>query len=362
MKRPFLPLLPFLIKYPFINVPIFNFDGNKLLNDLEGAKELVKKVVEGEYVVEGEPLKLLCGECVTRDECDGFEHCTYPSKDYSLMLKRAEKSVLEWRRVKVVVSNMEDFLRRRFAVRLARAYRNLLRREDEDVLIVLAWGVGLNFDFDYLKMYYVVRELFVGVDDYLRLATKIGGDEWKLVNRKVSRGRVYLNKDDFVRLIEERLREIFEERVPVKVKVDLGLSVKRDYKFESLPIKFECFPECMKRILMDLKDGKNVPHVGRFAITAFLINLGCDVERIIELFRNAPDFNEEKTRYQVEHIAGLRGKGEKYVAPNCETMRSWGLCVQNCDVNHPVKYYRRCLRGNRRKGSSEHKGHSQNNP
>lgn len=30
--------------------------------------------------------------------------------------------------------------------------------------------------------------------------------------------------------------------------------------------------------------------------------------------------------YQVEHIAGMRGSGARYIPPKCETMRTHGLC------------------------------------
>ena len=357
MKRPFLPILPFLIRYPFMSYSkIFDFDQKEIVSDLEDAKSFVKIILEGDVKEAVTPLKLLCSDCAVREECEGFEFCTYPSKEYSVMLKRAEKAVLKWLKVMTVVSNLDDFLRRRFAVRMARKYREMLKAESDDFLIVIAWDFGLKLDksldlFDYLKSHYVMPKPFaVDLVDYLKLAVRIKDESWKLVNRRVVKGYVYLSKEELVRLIEEIMKDKFMERLPIRVDVDIGVNVKREYKFESLPIEFECFPECMKKILADLNDGKNVPHTGRFAIASFLINLGCDVDKVVEIFRNAPDFDEDKTRYQVEHIAGMRGKGEKYIAPSCETMKSWGLCIWNCDVDHPMKYYGRCLSEGRGRG------------
>ncbi|ADB58306.1 DNA primase regulatory subunit PriL [Archaeoglobus profundus] len=350
MKRPFLPILPFLARYPFLSYSkIFEFTQEEILSDLEDAKEFVKTVLESDVENVTKPLKLLCSDCGVREECEGFECCTYPAKDYSVMLNRAEKAVLKWLRIITIVSNLDDFLRRRFAVRMSRVYREMLKAEMDDFLIVVAWDLGLRLDkstdlFGYLKSYYVMPKPFaVDLVDYLKLAVRIKDESWKLVNRKVVKGYVYLSRDEFVRLIEELMKDKFMERLPIKVDVDLGVKVKREYKFESLPIEFECFPECMKKIIADLNEGKNVPHTGRFAIASFLINLGCSVDKVVEIFRNAPDFDEDKTRYQVEHIAGMRGKGEKYIAPSCETMKSWGLCIWNCEIDHPIKYYRRCL-------------------
>jgi DNA primase large subunit (EC 2.7.7.-) len=68
-------------------------------------------------------------------------------------------------------------------------------------------------------------------------------------------------------------------------------------------------PPCMASILESLKRGENLPHVARFAITAYLLRQGWDVDRIVDLFRSAPDFNERITRYQVQHIAGQAAEG-----------------------------------------------------
>jgi len=100
-------------------------------------------------------------------------------------------------------------------------------------------------------------------------------------------------------------------------------------------------PPCMTAILEALKRGENLPHAARFAITTYLLKRGWDVEQIVELFRNAPDFNEKITRYQVQHIAGKVGGRKEYAVPNCETMRQWGLCVATCNVRNPLQYLKR---------------------
>ncbi len=347
MRRPFLPILPFLIRYPFLSyAEIFKFDRNEILSDLSGAAEKVKNILDGKIDVDSEPLEFLCSNCVEKEECSGFDSCDYPiqSVEYLRLQKLAKDAVLNWKRCMVVVSNLDDVLRRKFAVRMARAFREMLKKECDDFIFVVAKDFGVRFD-----------GFSVDFRDYLKGAIKIKSDDWKLVNRKVVGGFVQLTRDEFVRLLEEFIKDRLMEKVPIKVNVDFG--IKREIKLENIPINFECFPECMKKILAELDSGKNVPHTGRFAIASFLINLGYDVDKVVEVFRNAPDFDEEKTRYQVEHIAGMRGKGERYIAPSCETMKSWGLCIWNCDVNHPITFYWRCVRGSGSgKGSSKRKG------
>ncbi|MDW8011110.1 MAG: hypothetical protein RMH84_05920, partial [Sulfolobales archaeon] len=49
-------------------------------------------------------------------------------------------------------------------------------------------------------------------------------------------------------------------------------------------------------------------------------------------------------RYQVEHLAGLRGSGKRYRTYSCEKMKSLGLCVAECSTRTPLQYYRRAVR------------------
>ncbi len=57
----------------------------------------------------------------------------------------------------------------------------------------------------------------------------------------------------------------------------------------------------------------------------------------------APDFREDLTRYQVEHITGAGGT--EYTSPSCKTMITYGNCYGKdkfCEfVSHPLTYYRR---------------------
>jgi len=47
------------------------------------------------------------------------------------------------------------------------------------------------------------------------------------------------------------------------------------------------------------------------------------------VFTSVSDFNERMTRYQVEHIAGSRGSSTKYTPPNCDTLKTHGICVSH---------------------------------
>jgi DNA primase large subunit len=121
-----------------------------------------------------------------------------------------------------------------------------------------------------------------------------------------------------------------------KLKSKMNINVSGD-------VTRDAFPPCMKDLLSELQRGLNLPHTARFALTSFLANLGYDKDKIMELYRMAPDFREELTRYQVEHITGAGGT--EYTSPSCKTMTTYGNCYGKdklCEyVSHPLTYYRK---------------------
>jgi len=151
----------------------------------------------------------------------------------------------------------------------------------------------------------------------------------------------------YFKVIEERVEPLAKDLVamynlPIIEPERLGLRrviVKtRPAKNQAATTTAHEDPPCMKAILDALKAGENLPHTARFAITTYLLKRGWDVEQIVDLFRNAPDFNEKITRYQVQHIAGKVGGRKEYAVPSCKTMREWGLCIANCGVKNPLQY------------------------
>ena len=232
-------------------------------------------------------------------------------------------------------------------------------------------------------MYEMAREFEIHVDlsglpqeplqvqlpftDYLRYTTNLRDKRWKLVNRGLEKGQVSLRKSEFLRIIQEAIYERIRKDLPLEVPETLCESIRKyttdiEAELEERRKKFgnsgfessagfrvkdpSCFPPCITAILSNLRDGVNVPHTARFAVTAFLQNLGLTVDEIIEIYKNSPDFDEERTRYQVVHISGESGS-TKYTAPSCGTMRTYGNCVDSDDIcekiSHPLSYYKRKL-------------------
>jgi DNA primase large subunit len=100
----------------------------------------------------------------------------------------------------------------------------------------------------------------------------------------------------------------------------------------------------MQALILALTSGTSLTHAGRFALTTFIHTIGMDVTGIAQLYARSPDFDAEKTMYQVEHITGRGGSGTEYTAPACAAMKTTGLCTRPdalCEkVNHPLSYYK----------------------
>ncbi|MBT68826.1 MAG: hypothetical protein CL432_01570 [Acidimicrobiaceae bacterium] len=102
----------------------------------------------------------------------------------------------------------------------------------------------------------------------------------------------------------------------------------------------------------------------RFGLTSFLINVGMDIDEIVNLFVSVTDFDEGFTRYQIEHIAGLRGSRTKYTPPTCSTFKTHSVCYNPdrlCQhIKHPLHYYRIRVKDIQREQGPESRDGTQN--
>ncbi|MDI9646071.1 MAG: DNA primase regulatory subunit PriL [Archaeoglobales archaeon] len=353
----FLPLLPILTRYPFLRASreVFsdiNFEKEikKFPNVLEEAKEIVLASIDGKKIersyLESDIICKDCDEpCVKCSAIGNYNNCKFCMKCFSncsfklaneIVVKyktQAKISVLRYIAMRTIASQIEDWARIRFAVSEANFYGEILKKESDEVVRLVASECGIK-----------VKGWNVSVAGYIKASSRIRAPEWRLLNRSLKGGYVESTRREVERIIVEILRLRFSEKVPILFEVpELARKIERkDIKLDLGKVDLDCLPPCMKEILIQLQNGMNVPHTARFAITSFLINIGMKVDEIIELFKKAPDFDEEKTRYQVEHIAGERGKSVEYTAPSCDTMRTYHNCVANCKVSHPLVYYRNC--------------------
>lgn len=266
----------------------------------------------------------------------------------------------------------EERARRRFALAEAKRAYELLRREPPEKLEGIAtksfsWKLKrVDVVLDEESTIPQLRRVYdfeVGLTDFLRNAIPLREPKWKLSNRVLNHGFVYATRDEVSRLLQEEVRARIVQRtaepprqVPklLQPKVDhtKGLIIKwlgipTLYELPRVPVP-EAMPPCVRHLIEQLGEGKNVNHMGRFTLAAFLVNIGAGEEEIVRAFKPASDFSEKMTRYQVEHIAGKRGGRTKYTCPMCTTLKTHGVCYKPDEVcatiRNPLSYYKKQAR------------------
>lgn len=200
-------------------------------------------------------------------------------------------------------------------------------------------------------------EFVIRAPDYLKRAVHFHEKEWKLVNRRVSSGRVRLSAHETVRLIRTELGQYINSRIqsislpqiPETFQARVRDLAALASRFQDAVVVSSDYPPCVKHAIEVLEKGENLPHSGRFLLATFLLSRGQTADQIAPLFKNAPDYNEKITRYQLEHISGASGRGTKYQVPSCDKLRSESLCfaTPECDgIINPVQFGRKRARPN----------------
>ena len=189
----------------------------------------------------------------------------------------------------------------------------------------------------------------IPIPDYLRHAVNFHELEWKLVNRHVENGMVFLSPHETVRLIRRELGGYIRSRIKAantpslykgfEDKVNRLVDLAKKFTV-SITVSTE-YPPCIKHAIDVLEGGENLSHSGRFMLATFLLGRGQSIDDIAPLFKNAPDYNEKVTRYQINQIAGETGSNTKYSCPSCEKIKSNDLCfaIPECDtIINPIQF------------------------
>ncbi|MHA1371324.1 MAG: hypothetical protein ACTSWN_00290 [Promethearchaeota archaeon] len=266
---------------------------------------------------------------------------------------------------------------------LSKHFSKQLLEEDDHTLIRIAYDQGLAIHLLNDGNSLVIRRhvrfgYFMHFLDYLKMASILKSPAWKLVNRLVKDGRVYLLKKDIARMIEEAIKEkisaIAKTSMNKDVKIDLmddlliksfiddinkiieSRMTRSDIDFGNVPVTESAFPPCLKAILDKNGQGINLTHSERLFLSYFLLNIGYDVEQVLDIFKSQPDYNEKIARYQVEYAAGLHGKRTVYKPHNCNTLESLNICKKHDEkythpfcshpkypLRNPLTFYRRVI-------------------
>jgi DNA primase large subunit len=265
--------------------------------------------------------------------------------------------------VMMVAATADSLIKSRYALAEAKRVSGLLTDEKKEKAMEIANTFNWKLRIVDGNINAPPYDFALRFPDFLKNATGFQDKKWKLVNRLLSNGEVYLTKHDVSRLLEEEVRRYIEEKLDTKVESlpsnimdhinrfkQMAIEKRGEIQLEEIPksVVIAAFPPCIKGVYDTIASGRSTSHIGRFALTSFLINIGMPVEDLVNFFRSVSDFDERMTRYQVEHIAGVRGSRTKYIPPRCDTLRTHGICTSTDEickkVRHPLAYYRRKLK------------------
>lgn len=201
---------------------------------------------------------------------------------------------------------------------------------------------------------------------YIRLAPH--ESSWKLLLRPLKAGVVTVTDAEMARMVREALarriadeleaergKPLPDEAVAALAPMVALLQPKLEEAKEAWssgdfgPVQPHLFPPCVKEVFEALKRSENVPHHGRFAFATFLHTVGWNSEQILDYLAATPNFDRDKSRYQIEHVTGEKSV-QAYTPPGCATMQTNGVCPLDkrdglcARIKHPLSYYRAQLR------------------
>jgi DNA primase large subunit len=210
----------------------------------------------------------------------------------------------------------------------------------------ITYGMNINKD-QYEILQTNFRIYFI---DYLKLSANLRDDYRRLINKPLTEGFVFIQKKDLIRLMQEYVRQKLMIKLEENNKTLDNFKSKilklREFKdlfeiilnewtlkeeeFEySFEIEFKSgedlsksYPPCINEILNKAQEGQNLVHTERLYILWFLNSFNYPEDLIISIFSTLPDFNREKTEYQVKYA-----KKKGYVPYSCQTLKSYNLCM-----------------------------------
>ncbi|MCI0504327.1 hypothetical protein L0Y65_06500 [Candidatus Micrarchaeota archaeon] len=226
-----------------------------------------------------------------------------------------------------------SYLTNAFAVNESKRVRDCLDKDDERTVDAVAAQFGIATANE-------GRKLTVALPTYLRYSTR--NPHYRLINRRLVRGRVEINYEEKKRLIEEAVKKHMESVPLVKDPPDMikaaGARLVAELpKTESRvlgTVKAGDHPPCVMRLLDEMNKHTNLPHQARLYLATYFLAIGTSEDEINRMFSMLPDYSEKITRYQVGHI---RKKG--YNVASCATVMTYGLCCAVCRIGSPLNWH-----------------------
>jgi DNA primase large subunit len=258
-----------------------------------------------------------------------------------------ELSILSYAIARILVQQTKNkFLINKYANAEADLAYNFLLNEDKQTIEAIAQ------DLDFKP-----KDGKLSFTDYLKLSAGLSKNDprWKLVNKPVEKGFVEITEIEKLPLLREAIKNRVTEpintsNIPENLK-QLSKHVASLYErkpsdIKITDLKIEALPPCIKSMISGIEAGIT-SHNERFILATFLFGAGLDLDGVVKVFSRYPNFNEEKTRYQLQFLAGEKS-ATKYSCPSCPKIKTYGLCKKDCNTKHPLNYYQKNAGQNRK--------------
>ncbi|MDD2655190.1 MAG: hypothetical protein PHQ80_00785 [Candidatus ainarchaeum sp.] len=223
------------------------------------------------------------------------------------------------------------FLTNKFAVAEAKRAYKLMCEDSEENLGKLGRELGITpQEFE--------GKLALPVYQYASFSPR--SVDYRLIFRNVKGGFVEVTRHEVIRLMEEAVKGRMESYKPLQNPPQ----IIRDYskklmvlvpKEAVLKMSFRegDNPPCIEKLLEGAKEHQNLNHQARLVLAIYLLARNVPVEKVQAIFSNLPDYEEKKTKYQLDHMI-RRG----YSMASCATLLSYGLCVADCRIGTPLRW------------------------
>jgi len=244
---------------------------------------------------------------------------------------------------KILFSGARGFHHTYYFSSLSLKYPNMTLKEAVESVVEKEWGINY-LDHASLKGVTQMKRLvnskhaktgLFAIPILPKEILNLGCDEiFELAKqpRKIFYEKQYVNfLRDYLLIIDNLIAKRVEDEEKKKIVNPLKQTSPLYFK------KFQCcdrnseIPPCINKLMQKLKHGVNLTHFERFIFVSFMgkyLENKNKEEVILEFFKNEPDYNDKKTRYQIRHILS---KG--YYPPRCEKLKKIGLC--KTVENHP---------------------------
>ena len=275
-------------------------------------------------------------------------------EEIELPLLREPREVLIYPTARLIVEEINNKqLRARQAEAESKAVNKYLANEDPQFVIDLGtnsfgWtieSVGSLNERAKLPIDLRTFEFKMHFEDFLEVAPDFHAEEWKLINRFVENGWVYVHRRELNRLISGRAKQIILEgrldipRLPrrlteavQRIEAEMKTTIRQAEPFVFTGEVTSAFPPCIQKMYDESTSGQvNLSHDARFALAAFLLRIGMSEEEVNKVFGHSPDKNTKLIEYQVDHIASKRsnrGDAETtgYTPTGCKKLQTNNLC------------------------------------